>query len=317
MNRRVLVTGASGFVGQGLCPVLEKAGWAIRRASRNPPMDFGWARIADLGPDTGWQEALEGCDAVVHLAARVHVSSTSDASTRAALHLANASGPERLAREAARLGVGRFILMSSIKVNGEATDKACPFQADDPPRPEDTYGESKWAGEQALARVGSETGMEWVVLRPPLIHGPGVGANFLRMLRWIHHGLPLPLGKVDNLRSLLGLANLADIVTLCLDHPGAAQKVILASDGEDISTPELFRRLAKHMGRSARLPALPLGVLEGLGRMTGLEAVLAKLTGSLRVDTRFLREDLGWIPLNSLDAGLAATVDWFMAGMKR
>ncbi len=313
MTGRVLITGAAGFIGRGLQPVLERAGWVVCASSRRAPAGPGWVRVGELGPDTDWRAALAGCDAVVHLAARVHVLRESESDAVSAYRIANVAGTERLARQAARAGVRRLVYLSSIKVNGEATTPGRPFRGHDSPRPQDAYGESKWAAEQALARVGRETGLEWVVLRPPLVYGPGVGANFLRLMEWVRRGWPLPLGGVDNRRSLVGVANLADAVARCLTEPRAAGRVYLPADGEDVSTAELIRRLATRMGRPARLMPWPPAWLEGMGRLLGRGSEVSRLTGSLCVDPGPLRDELGWQPVQSLDAGLADTVAWFLA----
>ena len=313
--KSVLVTGASGFVGRALCPRLRAAGYRVAVSTR----DRAAARILDaedvhvtapLGPETNWRPALGGVEAVVHLAARVHVMHGSDA--EAAHRQANAEGTLRLARQAAAAGVRRLVFLSTVKVNGERTG-AAPFRESDAPAPADAYARSKWEAESGLARIAERTGLEVVVVRPPLVYGPGVGANFLALLKICQARAPLPLAGAVNRRSLLFVGNLADAIVRCLDHPAAAGETYLLRDGEDISTVQLLRRAAQALGRPARLFPLPTGVLRLAGGLIGKGAVVARLLDSLAVDDGKIRRQLGWTPPFTLAQGLNETAAWFQA----
>lgn len=306
---KVLVTGATGFVGGPVCAGLAASGFqvfgAVRRPSALPP---GVQPVSgpDLGPEADWSRTLAGMEAVVHLAARAHVMAETEADPLALFRRVNRDGTLRLAAQAAEAGVRRLVFVSSVKVNGEASIPGRPFRADDPPAPRDPYGISKAEAEAGLAELAARTGLEVAVIRPPLIHGPGVKGNLASLMRAISRGLPLPLGAIDNRRSLLGVANLADLVRLCLTHPDAAGGTFLAGDGEDVSSPELVRLMAAAMGRRAVLLPVPVGMMRlGLG-LLGRAAVLDRLAGWLQVDDRPTRERLGWSPPLSLEAGLAA-----------
>lgn len=312
--RTVLVTGATGFVGGLVVAALRARGLTARAALRRPGTlaDPGVETrlVGEVGPDTDWDGALQGVDGVVHLAARVHVLRERAADPLAEFRRVNAAGTAQLAARAAAAGVRRLVFVSTIKVNGEATGER-PFGEDDPPAPEDAYGVSKWEAEQALWRVAREAGLEAVVIRPPLVYGPGVGGNLRRLLRVLDAGWPLPFGAVANRRSLIGVWNLADLVVTALEHPGAAGETFLAADGEDLSTPELLRRLAAALGRPARLLPVPVRVLRLLGRLVGRRAEVERLCGSLRVDAGKARERLAWTPPVPVDEGLARTARWY------
>jgi UDP-glucose 4-epimerase len=307
---RVLVTGASGFVGAALQGVLAERGvalsLAVRRASGSPREVV----TGDIGPHTDWREALAGCDAVVHLAARVHVMRDVSADPLAAFRAVNTVGTLNLARQAAQAGVRRFVYLSSIKVLGEGRDR--PYTQADVPAPQDAYAVSKCEAEQGLRGVERESGMEVVMLRPPLIYGPGVKANFLSLMRAVTRGWPLPLGAVRNHRSLLYLGNLVSAIGACLDHPAAAGRTFLVSDGEDVATPELIRRLACALKRPARLLPVPPPLLRLGADLLGRGAQAERLLGSLTVDGSALREALGWTPPYTLDEGLRETARWYL-----
>jgi len=305
------VTGASGFIGSALCPVLEARGNRVTRFSRTMPAGNGGAFVpmGDIDGNTRWQGRLTGLDVIIHLAARVHMMAEKGEDP-AAYRRTNVEGTLHLARQAFSQGVRRIVYLSSIKVNGEAT-RTMPFRADDRPSPVDPYGRSKMEAEQGLMAIARETGLEVAILRPPLVYGPGVGANFLRLMRLVERGVPLPFGAVANRRSLIYLGNLVDAITLCLTHPAAANRTYLVSDGEDVSTPELIRRLAAHMGKRARLLPVPVRLLELAGGLAGKGAEVRRLLGSLCVDSSRIRSELGWRPLRILDEGLAETVQWY------
>jgi len=262
--------------------------------------------VPDMNAQTDWHAALAGCNAVVHLAARVHLMHDTAQDPLALYRATNTEATLNLARQAAQAGVKRFVFISSIKVNGEGCDT--PYRETDVAAPEDAYAMSKWEAEQGLQRIAQETGLEIVILRPPLVYGPGVKANFLRLMRMVQRGWPLPLGAIRNRRSLLYLGNFVDAICLCVEHPAAAGQTFLLDDGAPVSTPQLVRAVARAMGRPARLLAVPVGVLELAGALLGKRKAVARLTGSLCVDSSAIRLRLGWKPPFSMEAGLAATV---------
>lgn len=302
----MLVTGASGFVGRALWDELAACGHVAVPVVRRDSGLTGEAAVGDIGPSTDWRVVLQGCDAVVHLAARVHNIGRTERDALARYRATNTEATLNLARQAVRAGVKRFVFVSSIKVNGEGGD--APYRETDVPAPEDAYAISKWEAEQGLSRIAQETGLEVVVLRPPLVYGPGVKANFRRLLDAVARGWPLPLGAIENRRSLLYLGNLVDAIRLCIEHPEAAGQTFLVDDGQPVSTPELIRAVANAMGCRARLLPVPVGLLEFAGVLVGKRAAMGRLTGSLWLDSSLIRARLGWMPPHSMAAGLAATV---------
>lgn len=307
---RVLVTGASGFVGRAACAEFVNRGWPVRAALRSadsmPPPGTEPRVVGDLRTAAF---PLENVSAVVHLAAIAHQLRGQEADE--VYHAVNCAATERLARAAASAGVKRFVFMSSIKVNGERTPIDRPYRASDTPRPEDRYARSKHAAEQALARVAAETGLEVVVVRPPLVYGPGVRANFLRLIRLVERGWPLPLGAVENRRSLVHVGNLADLVVAAASSPAAAGKTLLAADGDDLSTPELIQQIAQALGARARLVPVPVSLLRLAGTLTGMRGEVGRLADSLRVDAGETRALLGWRPPCTAQQGIAHTVGWY------
>jgi nucleoside-diphosphate-sugar epimerase len=311
-DNTVLVTGANGFVGRALCEALVTSGRQVRRAVRAArPGDSGAIAVGDIGGATDWSAALEGAGRVVHLAARTHVLHETAGDPLVEYRRVNVEGTLRLAQQAARSGVRRLVFLSSVKVNGETTKR--PFSENDAPRPEDAYGVSKWETEQALVRAVAETGLEAVVLRPPLVYGPGVKGNFLRLMNLVARGLPLPLASIANRRSLIYIGNLVDAISGAIDLPRAAGRTYLVSDGEDVSTPDLARAIARALGVRARLLPCPLTVMKLGATLAGKSAVLARLTGSLQVDGSAIRRELDWQPRFSLAQGLAETARWYHA----
>jgi len=317
---KVLITGATGFVGRAITPILLSRGHQVISAVR-PGHEMTLAGttvrlISDIGPETDWGEVLEGIEAVVHLAARVHVmeeTATGPAQdTERLYHETNAEGTRRLAEAALAAGVRRIVFLSTIKVNGDATFER-PFTEADPASPGDAYARSKWAAEQMLAGIAAASNLETVILRPPLVYGEGVGGNMARLLRLCRSGLPLPLASVENRRSLIYLGNLADAIATALEHRQAAGKTYLIRDGEDLSTPELIRSLGAALGRPARLFPFPPGLLRFLGRISGKSAAVDRLLGSLRVDDGKIRNELGWTPPFGMLQGLERTAVWFNA----
>ncbi|MBI1887755.1 MAG: SDR family oxidoreductase [Nitrosomonadales bacterium] len=312
---KFLVTGANGFVGRSLCAELLRQGYAIRAAVRSGNARIDHAEQAIVGPigaKTDWTDALRGVDVVIHLAARVHVMRETAGDPLAEFLEVNLHGTENLARQAARAGVRRLVYVSSIKVNGEST-KGQPFSESDNPDPQGPYAVSKWQAEQVLHRVAKETGLEVVIVRPPLVYGPGVKGNFAQMLKVLSSGIPLPLSAVNNLRSLIYVENLIDALIVCAMQPDAAGKTYLVSDGEDISTPDLLRHMGDAMGHPARLFPLPHGLLRLGGMLFGKAEQVERLLGSLRVDSGKIRRELGWQPPYTLEQGLHATAAAFAA----
>ena len=313
---RVLVTGATGFVGTALVAVLRHRGHDVVAVTRGPASatveGVDYRAVGDIVDAPGWQPVLQGIDAVVHTAARVHVMKEGSQDAVQAFRHVNVSATLALARQAAKAGVRRFVFISSIKVNGEFTLPGRPFRADDEPAPVDPYGISKLEAEQGLLALSRQCGIDVVIIRPVLIYGPGVKANFLSMMNWLFRGIPLPLSAVENRRSLVSLDNLNDLVVTCLDHPAAADQVFLVSDGEDVSTPDLLRRVARALRRPARLVAVPVAWITALARLMGKEAMARRLCGSLQVDIAKNAALLGWKPPVSMDEALARTAADFL-----
>jgi nucleoside-diphosphate-sugar epimerase len=272
--------------------------------------------VEDLGPDTDWSAALAGVDAAVHLAARVHVMHDPSADPLADFRRVNVLGTETLARSAARSGVRRLVFVSSIKAMGERTLTGQSFEENDQAEPVDPYGISKWEAEQALARIGRETGLEIVILRPPLVYGPGVRANFLGLMKLASLGLPLPLAGLDNRRSLVYVHNLCDAIVRCTLDPRAANQLFLVADDEPLSTPELIRALAPSLAAKPRLLAVPPAVLQVAAKLTGQSAVFARLSESLVIDSSKIRAHLDWTPPFSARRGLAETAQWYRSHRK-
>lgn len=308
----ILITGANGFVGRSLCAVLAQSGQAVVAVTRHALPDRATnivnCQIRALTIDTDWQHSLQGCDAVVHLAARVHVMTDTAADPLSEFRRVNVDGTLNLARQAAAAHVRRFIFISSIKVNGEATRLGQAFTSADVPNPQEPYSISKHEAEQGLCKVAEETGMEVVIIRPPLVYGPRVRANFQSMMRWLKRGVPLPLGAIHNKRSLVALDNLVDLIITCLDHPAAANQTFLVADGEDLSTTELLRRMGEALGSPAWLIPVPISLLEAGAALLGRRDMAQRLCGSLQVDILKTRDLLGWNPPISVDEGLRRTV---------
>ena len=303
---RLLITGATGFVGRAVLGRLSAPGYQIIPAVRHAAGLPGEIIVGDLSANIEWASALKGIDTVVHLAARVHIMCDKEHDPLNAFRKVNVLGTLRLAEQAAAAGVKRLVFLSSIKVNGEGSP--VPYCETDTPDPQNPYAISKWEAEQGLHDIAARTGLEVVILRPPLVYGPGVKANFRRLMNAVRKGIPLPFGSIDNRRSLLYLGNLVDAIRACIEHPAAANKTYLIADGEDVSTPDLVRRLAGAMNRPARLLAVPPALLSAAGTLLGKRDQVARLLGSLTVDSSAIRRDLGWTPPHTLDDGLRMTV---------
>jgi len=314
----ILVTGATGFVGSALSSRLalsEKVRATARQwSTAGAPNREVELHTGELSAKQDWGSALEGVTCVIHCAARVHVMREQAVDPLVEFRRVNVEGTMRLARQAAESGVRRLVFVSSIKVNGEWTEPGTPYRADDHPNPQDPYGMSKCEAEVGLRSLAQETGMEVVIIRPPLVYGPGVKANFLAMLRWLERGVPLPLSRVsDNRRSLVFLGNLVDLIVTCIEHPAAASQTLLVSDDEDLSTAELLRRMGLALGRPVRLFPVPPGLLRLGASLIGRPEIAQRLCGSLQVDISRTKEVLGWRPPFSVDEGLKRTAEAYLA----
>ncbi|MEF8730766.1 MAG: SDR family oxidoreductase [Candidatus Accumulibacter meliphilus] len=313
----ILITGANGFVGRALCYRLAADHVPFRAACRNVAqgdLPASW-ETADgvLSAEHDWCAALTSAAAVVHCAARVHVMKEAASDPLTAFRRVNVEGTLSLARQAAAAGVRRFLFISSVKVNGESTLPGHPFRADSVPAPLDPYGVSKMEAERALFSMARETGMEVVVIRPPLVYGPGVKANFLGLMRWLWQGVPLPLGAIHNARSLVGIDNLVDLIVTCIDHSAAANQRFLVSDGEDLSTTKLLRRMGEALGKPARLIPVPAALLQLGSKLLGRPDLARRLCASLQLDVSQTRDLLGWNPPVSVDEGLRRTAAHWLA----
>lgn len=313
----ILVTGASGFVGGALCANLSKHSHLHISARDISKVDFlenSEIFEATMSPDQDWSSALYGVSTVVHCAARVHVMNESALDPLLEFRRVNVDGTLNLARQASNLGVRRFVFMSSIKVNGESTDLGYPFTADQIPLPSDPYGVSKYEAEVGLMILAKETGMEVVIIRSPLVYGPGVKANFLSMMNLIRRGIPLPFGGASkNRRSFIFIDNLVSAIVVCTNHPAAANKIFLVSDDEDISTTELFNRMALALGQTPRLFGVPETLIALGARLIGRPDIFKRLFGSLQVDIKKTKDLLGWLPPVKVDEGFRRTATYYLS----
>jgi len=322
LDKHVVVTGSNGFIGRHLCRQLAEAGRQVTACMRKGADasvigeqndNLRVCRVGQSGADAGLSGVLRTADAVIHLAGRAHVMHETVDDPLTEFRRANVGLTETLAALALKSGVKRFIYLSSIKVNGEATEDK-PFLADDWPGYCDAYGQSKWEAEEALKRVATDTPMEWVVVRPPLVYGPHVHGNFLSLLRRISRRTPLPIGSIHNRRSLVGVHNLADLLCVLVDHPRAANQCFLASDSEDVSTPELVRGMGAALQRPARIVHCPEVLLRLAGTLAGKRNGVQRLCSSLVLDRHKTSQMLGWSAPLTLDCGLRETAEWFLAG---
>ena len=320
--KRILVTGANGFVGRKLCKVLQNTNNYVRAAVRHiaetdssdgqifsPSMDV--VAVGEIGLRTDWSSALAGIDTVVHLAARVHILQEKSQNPIESFRAVNVQGTERLAQMAAECGISRFVYVSSISVHGNSTGEKA-YVEEDGANPHGFYAVSKLEGELALRKIAERSGFDLVIVRPPLVYGPGVGGNFLRLMCWADKGWPLPLGSVRNLRSFIGIENLVDLLVSCVEHERAAGQTFLAADGEDLSTPDLIRRVAVLLGRPARLIPFPVAALRLAASAFRSDDVMERLCNSLQVNAEKARMVLGWRPRVSLDEGLKQTTKWYL-----
>lgn len=308
----VLITGATGFIGRALCHQAVHRGLDVHAAGRQAgqhPEVSSTLSTGSIDAQTPWTPALVGVQTVVHLAARVHVMNEASEDPLASFRQTNTAGTLNLGRQAAAAGVRRFVFVSSVKVNGESTAATRPFAASGTPAPQDPYGISKMEAEQGLRDIAAETGMEVVIVRPPLVYGPGVKANFAAMMRAVQRGFPLPLASVThNRRSFVALDNLVDLLITCIDHPAAANQTFLVSDGEDLSTADLLRRLGQAMNKPARLFPVPPSLLQLGANLLGKGDMAQRLLGNLQVDITHTRNTLDWTPPISVDEGLRRAV---------
>lgn len=338
MRARILVTGATGFVGNTLCQYLLIEGYRVRGAVRRQidiqPEDSSsnWNRhvdfvnVGEILPNTDWSHALRDVDSVIHLAARVHVYNDNASDFLDEYRKVNSLGTANLAKQAAAAGVRRFIYLSTAKVNGEGLSFLDPssnsgippmYSETDFPQPWGGYAISKWEAEQELKHIASSSGMEVVIVRPPLIYGEEVKANFWRLLKWVDRGFPLPFGGLENKRSLISIDNLLDFLTLCIYAPAAANETFFVADDEIISTPDLIRKIAFYMKRQARLPSFPPFLLKSAARLVGKLSEIDKICGSLQLDTSKAKLVLKWKPIVSIDQGLEKTVLWYLKNKKK
>ena len=308
----IVVTGANGFVGSHLCLALQSQGTAyravVREGAQASPGTAGLVRLPSLDAHTDWTTALQGATTVIHLAARVHQVQDTSADPLQAFRATNLHATLQLARCAQKMGVQRFIFVSTVKVLGEETAPGRPFHASDPAQPQDAYATSKHEAEQALITLTAGSSMELVIVRPPLVYGPGVRANFASLVRAVARGVPLPLGRVHNQRSLVGIDNLVDLLLLCTHHPRAVGQTLLVSDGHDVSTAELVQQIAAALGRPARLLPVPVSWLRLAGRLTGREVAIQRLCSSLQVEISATCQQLGWTPPVSVAEGMRRAV---------
>jgi len=308
---KLLITGATGFVGEELCNALRIRDInfvpVVRRNATN-----GQFEIGNISGGTKWNDAFAGCDVVIHLAARVHVMTDRDSNPLSANREVNVDATINLARQAVTNGVKRFIFVSSVKVNGEETTST-PFTAFDEPAPLDPYGQSKLEAEIALRELSHATGLEVVIIRPPLVYGPGVRANFLKLMQLVNMGVPLPLGAIHNCRSMVALDNLVDLLITCTHHPAASGQTFMVSDDSDVSIAELLRMLASAMGKRSILLPIPAGIIAGTAALFGKSAMANRVLGSLQVDINHTKSTLGWKPVVTVQESINKTVAHFLA----
>ncbi len=301
---KVLVTGANGFIGSALCPHLTELGHEVVPVVRRQSNIANEVIVHDVA---SWKAVLNGCDSVIYLAARAHVMQDQERNPLQAFRVSNVDTTIELAKRAVEAGVRRFVFMSTIKVNGEETAPGCSFRPEDLTEPKDPYAISKWEAEQGLLEIAKRTGLEVVIIRPPLVYGPGVKGNFATLIKWVKIGVPLPFGSLRNRRSMIGLDNLLGFTVLCADiarSPNAKGQVFLVSDGEDVSTAELLHRVAKAYGCKSRMFSVPVDLMRLAARCTGKSSLADRLFGSLAVDNSKARQMLGWHPSSSMDEQL-------------
>lgn len=320
MNINLLVTGANGFLGRAFVAESIRLGLplrgVVRASSKKHQAGLEVCIVPDINGTVDWMDALQGIEFVVHFAARAHVMKDSSLDPLAEFRRVNVVGTLNLARQAALAGVKRFIFISSIKVNGEQTKVGEPFTEKDRPHPLDSYGISKNEAEDGLRQIAKETGMEVVVIRPVMVYGPGVKGNFLSMMNWLHKSVPLPLGAINNVRSLVALDNLIDLIIICLRHPAAANETFIVSDGEDLSTTQLLQYTSAAMQIKPWLIPIPTSIIQTGAKLLGKSEVAKRLCCNLQVDITKARQLLGWVPLISVREGLRRAVEGYVRSGK-
>lgn len=315
---KLAITGANGFVGSALCREAIARGMQVRGLTRKRcslPENVENVEVGPLHGATNWQMALQGCDVVIHLAARVHIMHDKAADPLAEFRRVNTQGTIQLAQQAVAAGVRRLVNVSSIGVNGPSTEGESKFTDQDIPDPHNPYSLSKWEAEKALRELHAQGAMEVVTVRPPLVYGPRVGGNFLRLMSAVNRGIPLPLGMTRNFRDLIFVGNLVDFLLVCAQHPAAGGNTYLVSDGTPVSTHTLLRGLARALHVQPRVFPFPPFLLQWIGNMTGYNAEFERLLSSLRVDSGNAYRDLGWQPPFTLRQGLQSTADWYKAAL--
>lgn len=318
----ILITGATGFIGRSLVNAIHKIpGWniiaVVRKVDSDFPDNIRQFEIKDIYLQKDWSDVLKNTDVIIHTAARVHIMSDSSVNPAQEFSNINKSATLKLARQAADNRVKRFIYISTIKVNGEMTCVGSPFTEDDERMPADHYANSKFEAEQGLEGICRQTTMEYVIIRPPLVYGPGVKGNFLSMMKWLYNGVPLPLGRADNKRSLISLANLTSLILICVSHQRAANQTFLASDGKDLSVRELLICLADALGKPARILSIPVWTIKVCAGLFGKKDVAQRLLGTLQVSTNKANNLLGWTPYESVEEGLKRTADQFLKSVNK
>jgi nucleoside-diphosphate-sugar epimerase len=317
-KQKILLTGSTGFIGQALLVELLAQSYnvvaGVRSSKLAPfPVTVKNITVGPLSATTDWSLAIRDINVVIHVAARAHILNVLDAEARSEFRKVNKEGTLNLAQQAVAAGVRRFIFISSIKVNGEATALGQSFTANDEYIPtEDPYGLSKFEAEQGLLELAEESGMEVVIIRLPLVYGPRVKANFATMMKWMSSGIPLPFGAIHNQRSLVAVENVVSFIIHCIDHPKAANEVFLVSDGEDISTTELLRKVAHAFGKKPLLLPVPVSLMKFAAKLLGKSDVANRLFGSLQVDSSKARDLLGWKPMITMDEQLKKTADAYL-----
>jgi|APSaa5957512535_1039671.scaffolds.fasta_scaffold12232_2 nucleoside-diphosphate-sugar epimerase len=318
----ILVTGAPGFVGRALIDELlansdYKIFAAVRKLVSNFPSVVEQWKFDGISATTDWNYALQGIDCIIHTAARVHIMSDTANDPREEFREINTKGTLNLARQASESDVKRFVYISSIKVNGESTQLDMPFIEDNKFVPTDPYALSKYEAELGLLELAKKTQMEVVIIRPPLVYGPGVKANFQSMMKWLYKGVPLPFGSIHNKRSLVALDNLVNFIITCIDHPAAANQVFLVSDGEDLSTTQLLSRVAIALGKKPRLLPVNQQMLELGLKLVSKKDLAQRLCSSLQVDISKAEKLLNWTPPVSVDEGLRKTAEHFLESQSK
>jgi len=311
--KKILVTGASGFIGASLCKALLKSNKSVcgivrSLSSSSINSEIEYVSVGDISPKTNWNDILVGTDCVIHCAGRAHITNETKADTLEFYRTINSKSTKQLAEQAAKVGVRRIIFLSSIGVHGLETNNRNPFLYSDQPNPIENYAISKYEAEQLLLQISSNTGLEVVIVRSPLVYGQSAPGNLNRLIKLMDLGLPLPFGGIKNKRSFIGIDNLVNLLIHCIDHQDANGKTFLASDGEDLSTPDLLNYIASSMGRTARLFSIPLFLLKFLGYIFGKQKEINRLIGSLRVDNNYTRETLSWTPPLSVKEGIRRMV---------